>query len=426
MSAPSLFSSDATERIEADRFRPQRPTTIEETGLSRGLLGDLLLKRLYVEGATTLTRLSKDVKLDYSIIDTIYRWLLKEQLCESKGMHGEDFEIGLTSRGVRMAEEAFRRNQYSGPSPVPLEAYRDGVRRQAALPRVTRETLGRCLADLVVPETLTAELGTAMVSGGTVFLYGPTGNGKTSIAERLHHLYADSVYIPYAVEVSGYVINVFDPVIHQALPDDEGHDLRWVRAARPSVTVGGELQADMLEPSIDDITRLYRAPLQMKANNGMLIIDDFGRQKIPARDLLNRWIVPLDRRIDHLSLASGVTFEVPFEVTVVIATNLDPKDLAEEAFMRRMRNKVKIDSISPATLRTIWDRVCAHSNLAVSAETADYVVAECVRHARGGMLRACFAVDLVRILMAVAAFEERHAELTKADVDRAIRLYFAH
>ena len=428
ISALRATSVEAVRQTAKPQFRPVRPRTIEDTGLTTGLISDLFLKRLFLGGPTTLTRISKHTKLDYGIVEPIFRRLQKEQLCESKGMCGHDFEVALTSQGTRVAEEAHRRNQYDGPAPVALADYCSVVRWQNARPNITRESLSDCLADLVVSNDFIGELGTALASRRPIFLYGPTGNGKTSVAERLHRLYNDLIYVPYAIEIAGYIIAVYDSTMHEGPAEwqDDSLDGRWVHAVRPAIRVGGELHAEMLEPLMDPGTRFYRAPLQMRANDGILIIDDFGRQKISSRDLLNRWILPLDRGVDQLSLTSGVTFEVPFDVMIVIATNMDPNDLAEAAFMRRLNNKVKMDSVTPDVLRRILIRICQEADVPCGAEIQDYILATCMQLAPGGVLSACFATDIIRIVLSVATFEQRPVSLTRSDIDRAAHLYFAH
>ncbi len=320
-------------------FDPQPAATVEETGLPRGLVTELILKRAFLEGTTSLLRLRAETKLEFEVVSTVFRSLQKEQFCEMKGLVGLDYEFTLTTQGRQLAEEAYRKNQYCGPAPVPLADYCRAVSEQVFRPRVNRRLMADHLSDLVVSDDMVRSLGAAIMSGSSIFLYGPTGNGKTSIAERLHRVFEDLVYIPYAVEVSGHILSVYDPVIHHAADQPEHRDHRWVLCHRPFVKVGGELRAEILEPSIDDVTRICLAPLQMLANNGILVIDDFGRQQMKPRDLLNRWIVPLDRRIDYFSLWSGVRFAVPFEVLVIFATNLEIKQLAEEAFMRRIRTR---------------------------------------------------------------------------------------
>jgi len=405
-------------------FYPDPAPTAEDTGLPRGLLFELVLKRAFLEGTTTLRRLMNETKLDYGVVLGVYRNLQKEQLCDTKGMVGDDYEFSLTSRGLRMAEEAYRKNQYVGPAPVPLATYARAVRQQGFQPRVNRETLAEHLSDLVVDDAIIRDLGAALMTGGTLFLYGPTGNGKTSIAERLHRIYHDLVYIPYAVEVSSQILSVHDPIVHGAaeeLPPDV--DPRWVLCRRPFVVVGGEMDADLLEPRVDEVTRICLAPLQMRANNGILVIDDFGRQKMQPRELLNRWIVPLDRKVDYLSLWSGIKFEIPFELMVVFATNLEPKQLAEPAFMRRIKNKIKIDATTPEIFHRIMRRVCEGRGIVYSQEVSDYACRRCVEENADG-LRACFPRDLTDIICGVAGFEQRAPVLTEQEIEQAIHLYF--
>lgn len=392
----------------------------------RGLVLDLVLKQIFIEGTVTLRRLAVDTKLDYTILHELYRHLQKQQLCDTKGMVGDDYEFSLTSKGRSLAAEALKKNSYAGPAPVTLEDYREVVKFQVLEPEVTKESLGSIFWDLVVAERLVTDLGAALMSGGVVFLYGPTGNGKTSIAERLPRLFTDLVYVPYAVEVSGHIVKVFDPVMHQPHSKQPADvDPRWVLCRRPVVTVGGELRSEMLEPRLDDVTRICVGPVQMKANNGILIIDDFGRQRMTPRELLNRWIVPLDRRVDQLSLWSGVTFQIPFELLVVIATNLNLSDVAEDAFIRRLKNKIKIDAIGADTFVEILQRVCRKKGLTCNVEMEDYLLDKCARHAPDG-LRACFPADIVGILCGVAAFEQRSATLSEENIERALNLYFVH
>ncbi len=405
-------------------FHPEPALTLEDTGLPRGLVFELILRRTFLEGTTTLQRLIQETKLDFGVTQAIYRSMQKEQLCDTKGMIGDDYEFTLTTKGLRMAEEAYRKNQYVGPAPVPLATYCRAVCQQAFQPQVTRQTLGQHLADLVLRDETIRELGAAIMTGGTIFLYGPTGNGKTSITERLHRIFHDLVYIPYAVEVSSQIINVYDPVVHRPAEEQPADiDPRWVLCHRPFLMVGGEMQAEMLEARIDEVTRICLAPLHMKANNGILVIDDFGRQQMKPRELLNRWIVPLDRRIDYLSLWSGVKFEIPFEVMVIFATNLEPNHLAEEAFMRRIKNKVKIDAVSVDHFLEILCRLCLERDVGFEPEVAVHAAQQCADHSAGG-LRACFPRDLLDILCGTASFEQRAPRFDQEQVDRALKIYF--
>ncbi len=405
-------------------FHSPEVHALAETGLPQPLLVDLMLKHAFMEGSISLSTLAERTKLSPAIIDTLYRQLNSEQLCETKGMSGDDYSIALTARGRAMADVALKRSQYAGAAPVPLAQYRRAVTKQAAHINETAESLKSALGDLVLPDDIIADLGTALVTGGTILLYGSTGNGKTSIAERLHRVFNDLVYIPYAVEVSGYIVSVFDPLVHRPEKDQPPSvDRRWVLCRRPMVKVGGEMRAEMLEPQVDEITRICMAPLQMKANNGILLIDDFGRQRITARELLNRWIVPLDRHTDILSLPTGVSFEIPFELLVVFASNLALSDLGEDAFMRRIRNKIKIDAPGEDVFRKLIGSVCRQKNLACTPDAEDYLVEQCAQHSPNG-LRACYPEDLTTIVCGTAAFERRSPSLRKEDIDKAVRVYF--
>ncbi len=352
----------------------------------------------------------------------MYQQLHAERLCESRSY--ED-RISLNSRGRSLAEVALKKSHYVGPAPVALADYQRAVSAQALRMNLTVGTLKTALSDLVLVESVLRELGAALQTGGTILLYGSTGNGKTSLAERLPRLFHDLIYIPYAVEVAGQILTVYDSQVHEVENGEhESPDPRWLLCHRPMVKVGGEMRAEMLDTRVDDVTRVCTAPVQMKANNGILLIDDFGRQRITPRELLNRWIVPLDRGRDILSTPAGINFEIPFELLVVFATNLSLGDLAEEAFMRRLKNKIRIDPLSEDLFRELLVRVCDEKQVPRSKEMEDYIVKECLRRSPNA-LRACFPNDLVTIACGIAAFEQRTPSLEKPVVDEAIEVYFA-
>ncbi len=331
------------------------------------------------QGQSSLASLRERLKLPHMVLEPIFRQLRQQACLDVKGMQGNDYYFGLTTAGKTLAAERATICAYAGPAPVSLAAYDRAVRTQAAHVEVSRESLRQALGDLVLPETLLDELGPALISQKALFLYGPTGNGKTSLAERLLRVYEDAVLIPYALEISGYVITLFDPVLHRPLaqpPDDL--DGRWVLCNRPSVAAGGELVPEMLELRSDASSGIYSAPLQMKANNGILVIDDFGRQVISPRELLNRWIVPLDRRVDYLTLHHGQKLCIPFEVMVVFATNLDPSELADEAFLRRIHNKIYVEPVSKGCFHEILARVLDERRMSCDAATAAYLLDLCL------------------------------------------------
>ena len=313
---------------------PTLPERVEDLGIPRAVVNDLVLRYLWLHGAGTLEALHETLKLAFPVLETIFHQFRQQQLLEVKGMVGNDYSFVLTNQGRSIASARNEVCQYVGPAPVSIQQYQKTVKLQAAQVRLSRESLRRAFDDLVLPDGLLDALGPSLIGHQSLFLYGGTGNGKTSIAERILRIYHDAVAVPYAVEVDGHIVTLFDPVVHRQLPfQDDMLDQRWAICERPCITVGGELSASMLELRLDESTKVFISPCQMKANNGILIIDDFGRQVLAPRELLNRWIVPLDRRVDYLTLSSGMKFQVPFELMVVFSTNLDPHDLADEAFL---------------------------------------------------------------------------------------------
>ncbi|HEY2844248.1 MAG TPA: AAA family ATPase [Bryobacteraceae bacterium] len=412
--------------MNREQFQPREIHKIEETGLSNGMLTDLVLKHVFFEGTALLRTIADRTKLHPAVILALYRQFQKEQLVETHGMQGEDYEISLSNKGRSMAEVALKKGQYAGPAPVTLPAYNQAVAKQGIPLKPSLETLRAAMSDLILPDHVIYELGTALVTGGTIMLYGETGLGKTSIAERLHRVFEDNVYIPYAVEAGGHIITVYDPLMHTTVEDESDRlDSRWVLCQRPMVKVGGEMRTEMLDPHIDDVTRICTAPLQMKANNGILLIDDFGRQRVSPRELLNRWIVPLDRRKDIMSMWSGVSFEIPFELVVVFATNLTLSDLAEEAFLRRLKNKIKMEAMPPELFDELVRRVCRQKNLWLEPGAEQYLRTACAEHSTTG-LRACYPEDIASAICGMAAFAQRTAKMDPTSIDAAMKVYFVH
>ncbi len=406
-------------------FRPPVPQTYEQLGISESLILDLVLRRLLMEGFSTLRSLSSALRVSIPIIDTAFRQLRSQQLVEVKGMVANDYQFVLSQAGKQLASDRFQISQYAGAAPVSLPDYSEATRQQAAKVSVDRKALRAAFSDLVVTDRMLDQIGPAIISQTSIFLYGPSGNGKTSVAERMLRVYQDAILIPYSVEVDGQIIAVFDPVVHQKLElDDPEVDPRWILCRRPCIVVGGELIPSMLELRIDDSSGIYAAPLQMKANNGIFIIDDFGRQLMSPRDLLNRWIVPLDRRVDYLSLRYGVKFQIPFEVMVVFSTNLDPQDLADEAFLRRIHNKILIESIDASTFDQIFARVVSSKRVPHEPDSAEYLRRLCLSDGRSE-LRACYPLDICNILVSISDYERRPINMGRDNLERAVNLYFA-
>jgi hypothetical protein len=405
-------------------FAPPAPRTLEQADLPPGLVTDLVVRRLYLDGVSSLFGLCEILKLSHRIIEQVFSHLRQQQLIEVKGIVGEDYSFSLTKAGQRLAMNRRRISEYAGPAPVSIRDYANGTRQQAVRLKLDRVRLAEAFADLVVTDKLLSQLGPALVSQKSLFLYGPTGNGKSSIAERIPRVFRDSVLVPYAVEVDGQIIAVYDPVVHQQVGDlADGTDPRWVLCRRPLIIVGGELTPAMLELRLDTASQIYAAPIQMKANNGVLVIDDFGRQVISPRKLLNRWILPLDRRVDYLNLRYGVKFQVPFEVMVVFSTNLEPRDLADEAFLRRIHNKIFVEPVSAEVFDTIFDRVIREKSTPAEPGSAELLRSLCKDF--GALeLRACYPRDICTIIEWIKEFEGDSMQITKPDLERAVELYF--
>jgi predicted ATPase with chaperone activity len=411
--------------ITRQESRPVIPDRTEDLGIPRALVTDLILRYLWLHGSGTLTMLNEALKLSFPVLETLFHQFRQQQLLEVKGMLGNDYSFILTNAGRALAASRNEVCQYVGPAPVSIQQYHQVVKAQTAHVKLSRESLRRAFHDLVLPDGLLDALGPSLIGHQSLFLYGGTGNGKTSIAERILRIYHDTVVVPYAVEVDGHIITLFDPVVHRLAPSsDETLDPRWVVCERPCITVGGELSASMLELRLDDSTKVFISPCQMKANNGILIIDDFGRQMLSPRDLLNRWVVPLDRRVDYLTLASGMKFQVPFELLVVFSTNLDPHDLADEAFLRRIQTKVLVENVSAEVFDQIFQRMVEIHQAPCEPDCAEYLRERCLA-AGSKHLRACYPFDIYRLVKAIGEYEGRPVRLTRANIDRAVGLYFA-
>jgi len=406
-------------------FAPPVPQNLEELRLPESMVLDLVLRRLLIDGFSSLQGLSKSLRIAVPVVDRAFQQLRGQRLLEVKGMVGNDYQFVLSQAGKELATDRFQISQYAGAAPVSLDDYHAATRAQSANVSVDRKTLRAAFSDLVITDRLLDQLGPALISQSSIFVYGPSGNGKTSVAERMLRVYQDAVLIPYAIEVDNQIINLYDPVVHHKLElDDPNIDPRWVLCRRPCIVVGGELVPSMVELRLDDTSGIYAAPLQMKANNGLFIIDDFGRQLMSPRDLLNRWIVPLDRRVDYLTLRYGVKFQVPFELMVVFSTNLDPNDLADEAFLRRIHNKIYVEPVDTQTFDQIFQRVVTAKRVPAEPDSAEYLRRLCLKDGREE-LRACYPLDICNILVSISEYERRPVQMSKAELERATDLYFA-
>jgi hypothetical protein len=400
------------------------PNRLADLRIPKSVVVDLILRHLHLDGMTSLEVTSKTIRISIPILDLLFRELRQQHLVEVKGAVGEDYAFILTNAGRDLATERFRVCRYVGPAPVSIRDYHLATKAQAASVDIDRNILRDALSDLVLSDHMLDQLGPACVSQKSLFLYGPSGNGKTSLAERLLRIYRDSILIPHAVEVDGKIIVLYDPVVHQPIDREDAElDPRWVPCKRPFIMVGGELVASMLELHYDEAGGVFAAPMQMKANNGIFLIDDFGRQVLSPRELLNRWIVPLDRRVDYLTLSYGIKFQIPFEMMVVFSTNLNPDDLADATFLRRIQNKVFVEPVDVGTFNEIWRRVAILKKLPHDPEIVEYVRSLVLSDGRSE-LRACYPLDLCNIIISISEYEKRPPQMTKADLQRAVNLYF--
>ena len=384
-----------------------RPRTLEETGLSLALVADLLLKHLFAAGVQTLADLAQRTALAGNILEGVLNHLRSEAQVEIRSSTGEGMRYALTERGRAGALDALTRSTYTGAAPVPLKHYERLVRAQSVHDCVvTRAAVHEHFSDVVIRPALLDQLGPALHSGRAIFIYGLPGTGKTYITQRLTGLLGDSVLVPHAVALGDAIVPVFDPVLHRvdhgtgkaSLLLEHGHDPRLQRCRRPVVLTGGELSLDMLELQQDPVTRQYQAPLQLKANNGIFIIDDLGRQRAPTVNLLNRWIVPMEEQRDHLSLGSGQHYPVPFDLVLVFSTNMNPLELADEAFLRRLGYKIRFDPLSREQYRAIWEQVCAERGIHCEPNVLTYVLDE-LHGVRDVPLLPCHPRDLLMLAL---------------------------
>ncbi|MGC9520603.1 MAG: ATP-binding protein [Anaerolineae bacterium] len=424
----------SSDKADEKRFVPLAPRSVEDTGISMGLLSDLALKIFYYESYVTGRDLALRMGLPFAnVISTVLEFLRREQLCEVRSATGRGgfsestYEYVLTGRGRDMARDALDRGQYVGPVPVPLVAYNDAVRKQGLRDVVVHQRqLRKALAHLVFNEDTFEQIGPAINSGRSIFLFGAPGNGKTSIAEAIGSLLMEGdIYIPYAVEVEGQIIKVFDDVNHVTVEESQPHrvDSRWIRIRRPFIVVGGELTMEGLDLVYNADYKYYEAPFQMKANGGVFLIDDFGRQTVRPSDLLNRWIVPLEKRTDFLTLHTGRKFEVPFELLIVFSTNLEPRELVDEAFLRRIRHKIEVHDPTWDEYAEIFKRAADGKSIPFSEPALAYLIREHYIKAKRPP-RACHPRDLLDQIVDISSYLSVPPSLSKELIDRAALSYF--
>ncbi len=416
--------------------RPVAPSTIEETGLDQDLVVDLVRKALHCASELAAIEVAKRLGFAFSVIQSCLDSLRAQRQCEiiggGSGVGGQSFRYRLTDLGHARAVASLDRSHYTGIAPVPIVQYRRYMEEfdRFVTDAVTPADVRRAFVDLVISDKVLDELGPAVSAGHSIFIYGPPGNGKTAMATGIRRLLAGSIWIPHALEVSGSIIRFFDPAVHEPLRqtavDEHGgvkHDQRWVRCRRPMVTVGGELTLEALALAYNSRSGTYRAPVQALANGGVLVIDDFGRQKCSPRDLLNWWMVPLESRVEYLTLNSGERLEMPFQALLIFSTNIRPADLVDEAFLRRIQYKIYAEGPTPEAFTTIFERCCRDQGVRFEATLVQDLLDGFFKPRRIG-LRACQPRDLINQALAIARYNGEPGRLTAELLRSACLSYF--
>lgn len=416
-----------------DQFeQPKAPDRVSETGIALGLLQNLALRILYYEGVVTSETISDRMALPLTTTSEILDSIRKERLCEILG--GEttspgSYRYALTSLGHSRAMAAIDQSGYAGPTPVPLASYIDSIKRQSVRGLVIpRERVERCLSKLVLDQWTIDRIGQALSAERAMLLYGSTGNGKTTVAETLRGVLPGHLWIPHAIEVMHQVIQLYDPSTFESFEAEESetgqnYDRRWVKVRRPVVFAAGELAANQLELVRDEVNKTYEAPIQLKANGGILVIDDFGRQRLDAAYLLNRWIVPLEHGTDHLSLANGARFQVPFDVIPLFVSNAPPAELVDEAFLRRIRYKIEIPDPTVEVFKEILRRECSRCEVTYDEAAARYFI-EKYFLMPGNPMRGCHPRDIVEAIADAANYRGTPKLLSNDTIDDACETYF--
>jgi Mg-chelatase subunit ChlI len=440
---PPLDEDDATDEpliAKTAGYIPQSPKLVSETGLSVSFVFEMILRAIYNRGRLTGSELTSELKLGMGVLNPILQLMRRQSLIDIVGQKGTgdaSFEYELKPpKGPDALNEALNKTNYSGPAPVQFDDYVETIMAQTVRNFVcTRRTIHKAFKDLIITPEVLNEIGPAINSASSIFLFGYPGNGKTAVSERITRLMGDEIYIPYAVEANGALIQLFDPILHQrvegkaleglenSIVRDITHDERFVRIRRPTIVVGGELVLPQLDLRYNAVGKYYEAPLQMKANGGIFMIDDFGRQQIRPMDLLNRWIVPLEKRYDYLTTVTGTKIEVPFDQLLIFSTNLDPAQLADEAFLRRIKYKIEIRNPSEAQYRQIWKLVCKSRQVEYDDKAIDYLIEKWYRPTNRP-LRMCQPRDILDQMISMSKYNMERVNFSPDLIDAGCATYF--
>ena len=435
MSQTAYISAEPVES-KPTQYSPKPPASLAEAGVSDTLAEQLILKNLYFRGEIAGRGLARQLGFSFSVIEPILDFLKRARLVEVKrsaGFGNISSVFAASDAGRGRAKEYLENNQFMGPAPVPLSTYWDAVRQQTVEAGwMKKEVLERAFSGAIVTDEFYSKLGPAVNSFKSLLIYGRPGNGKSFLSEQLARLDSEPIYIPYAVEADGNIIKVFDSLYHKKVGDaaesvllesEPKYDQRWAQCKRPFLTTGGELTMDMLDLMYIESAKIYDAPYQLKANNGIYLVDDFGRQQVSPAALLNRWIYPLDRSVDYLTFQTGTKIEVPFECFLIFSSNLNPNDLGDEAFLRRLEYKMFIQNPSEEEFAAIFYDFCRQMKIECPMGLLTGVITDHYKR-NGRKFRRCHPRDVVRIAIDLIRFEDLPFELSKELMDRAFELKF--
>ena len=423
-------------------YLPRMPARWEDLGLDLPFIFDLALRTIYTRGHITGGELANAMAVPFMVINPVFQAMRKQSLIDIVAQKGNSGDASFVyaikpPKGEDGLRDALDKTSYVGPAPVPFADYVESVMAQTIKRLVvTRRSIRKAFEDLIITDASFNEIGPAINSAQSIFFFGYPGNGKTSVAERITRLMGDSIYVPHAVEANGSIIKVYDPIQHTALHDNEDQpaadtvlrrgaqfDQRFIKIKRPTIVVGGELTLPMLDLKYNTTGKFYEAPLQMKANGGIFMIDDFGRQQVRAMDLLNRWIVPLEKKYDYLNTVNGTKIEVPFDQLLIFSTNLDPNQLADEAFLRRIKFKIEIRDPDESQYRRIWELVCKGKRVEYDTRGVDYLITKWYKPT-GRPFRMCQPRDILDQMMSIAKYNMERVNFSPDLIDAACSTYF--